>query len=399
VLPRWATNPGTRVEPNPAKKGAGFIAGEKPPAGEHNFLFGNGSDWIQYLDDGQSKARTAMLPEIDPTINGNFPASIALPIGVTNAKYLLACAAVGAVEYSYNGTTWAAAVGIPGVPVERRAFIYDSVNARVMLCHAGGIAYTNDPIAGAWTNKALPVGNPAAWHYDVTTGRGVVINTVGTVYFFTNITVGAPFTAATTQPVHGGLNEFGVAYNPITNVWVICADLLFYSSNGGVDWATAVTFVPVFDFSFTIFADDWLDVAFLPRGYDGSPRFVAIGRSTIGTDQIGFFESTDGITWTRTTLTANLIASRGDNNLLGAVAPHRLIVLSENTIAWLGAAVVTTPPLFPEFMVSFDGAATWSKIAVVPSAAAVPRHMENFDGRLYLMAQFAGGPRFFRSVG
>jgi hypothetical protein len=40
-----------RVEPNDGKKDAGFVDGEAPPAGEHNWLFGLAGDWVTYLDE------------------------------------------------------------------------------------------------------------------------------------------------------------------------------------------------------------------------------------------------------------------------------------------------------------------------------------------------------------
>jgi hypothetical protein len=50
----WATvadadYPG-RLEPNAGKKAVGYDDGEKPPAGEHNWLFGLAGDWLAYLD-------------------------------------------------------------------------------------------------------------------------------------------------------------------------------------------------------------------------------------------------------------------------------------------------------------------------------------------------------------
>lgn len=49
-LPRWATDPGSRVEPPEGKKDEGWQEGEKPPAGFFNWLFGKLYDWVAWLE-------------------------------------------------------------------------------------------------------------------------------------------------------------------------------------------------------------------------------------------------------------------------------------------------------------------------------------------------------------
>lgn len=47
----WATTGGTRLEPSPGQKAAGFVINDRPPARWINFLWGLLFDWIDFLDD------------------------------------------------------------------------------------------------------------------------------------------------------------------------------------------------------------------------------------------------------------------------------------------------------------------------------------------------------------
>ena len=48
-LPRWSTDVGTTTEPTEDKKDEGFVAGEKPAAQTHNWLFNTIYLWCDYL--------------------------------------------------------------------------------------------------------------------------------------------------------------------------------------------------------------------------------------------------------------------------------------------------------------------------------------------------------------
>jgi len=57
-LPRWSTDVGTTTEPTEDKKDEGFVAGEKPAAQTHNWLFNTIYLWCDYLKNLTSEALT-----------------------------------------------------------------------------------------------------------------------------------------------------------------------------------------------------------------------------------------------------------------------------------------------------------------------------------------------------
>lgn len=63
-LPRWSTDPGTTTEPTEAKKDDGFVAGEKPAAQTHNWLFNTIYLWCDYLKNLTSEALTWTAKQI-----------------------------------------------------------------------------------------------------------------------------------------------------------------------------------------------------------------------------------------------------------------------------------------------------------------------------------------------
>ena len=58
TIPRFATNVGVTNEPTEAKKDAGWIEGEKPPAQSMNWLFRWLYAWVLYLDSLTAEALT-----------------------------------------------------------------------------------------------------------------------------------------------------------------------------------------------------------------------------------------------------------------------------------------------------------------------------------------------------
>lgn len=57
-LPRWSTDSGTTTEPTEAEKDDGFVAGQKPPAQYHNWLFNTIYQWCDYLKNITSEVLT-----------------------------------------------------------------------------------------------------------------------------------------------------------------------------------------------------------------------------------------------------------------------------------------------------------------------------------------------------
>jgi hypothetical protein len=80
-LPRWSTDPGTTTEPTEAKKDDGFVAGEKPAAQTHNWLFNTIYLWCDYLKNITSEALTWTAVQ---TIQGSFSGVRALLVNNTS---------------------------------------------------------------------------------------------------------------------------------------------------------------------------------------------------------------------------------------------------------------------------------------------------------------------------
>jgi len=50
-IPTWATDPGARVDPGPARNATGFLPSKKLPAKWLNWILAQGGEWFQYLRD------------------------------------------------------------------------------------------------------------------------------------------------------------------------------------------------------------------------------------------------------------------------------------------------------------------------------------------------------------
>lgn len=100
VMLRWATAvvSGARVEPNSGQKDSGFVAGEAPPAGVHNWLFGIAGDWVAYL--AQQASRSALLDA------RNFFTVGPLEVDVTDATVALLQTVMHAARDAHSGNSW-----------------------------------------------------------------------------------------------------------------------------------------------------------------------------------------------------------------------------------------------------------------------------------------------------
>lgn len=73
-VPNWTTgNPGVQVQPTNSQKFGGFVPNMRPPSTWFNWLLGNISDWINWLD--QQTQINSDIVEYDAVVgtNGSFP--------------------------------------------------------------------------------------------------------------------------------------------------------------------------------------------------------------------------------------------------------------------------------------------------------------------------------------
>lgn len=72
--PQWTTgNPGVQVEPTLSQKFAGWFVNQRPPNTWMNWLFGNISDWINWLDQQVQANNNNVTYDAVVGTNGTFP--------------------------------------------------------------------------------------------------------------------------------------------------------------------------------------------------------------------------------------------------------------------------------------------------------------------------------------
>jgi len=258
VAPRWATDPGARVEPTSGRKDTGFLAGGEPAAGEHNFLMGNQADWIEYLDEvAQTFRRSTQGPFTTPVVTGTTLTNVGSAQFGADGRPDLIAGDDNEMFFSVDGAVnWKAFAGAALSQIKESSLFTDSfysgAGGRRLIVAAGtqGVAYRGNPRTGSWTTKALPAGNAQdVLHYDDDIGRGMVRSSAASnrLYFFDDITDVSPFTLPTTPPAAGGDHITGFARSSVSGVWVcsiqdaVTGNFLFRSTNGGVDWSAVAT--------------------------------------------------------------------------------------------------------------------------------------------------------------
>lgn len=94
-----------RVEPNAGRKNTGYDDGEAPPAGEHNWLFGVISDWVEYLDEEATRLLLAALLDQQNTFTAP------LEVNVTDALTAALVTRPSADDDANAGNKWKAVLG------------------------------------------------------------------------------------------------------------------------------------------------------------------------------------------------------------------------------------------------------------------------------------------------
>lgn len=69
-VPRWATNPGTRLTPTLGQQDTGWLNGQRPPFNVMNWLQGLAYDWQQYLEDATDELESTKLNRNGSGANG-----------------------------------------------------------------------------------------------------------------------------------------------------------------------------------------------------------------------------------------------------------------------------------------------------------------------------------------
>lgn len=393
TLPHFATVPTVgypgRVAPNAGKLDAGYQDDEAPPAGEHNWLFGESCDWIAYLDDErdthftlisalQAQATAAQLLEergresigvqtlkLVFSVSGNPLRAIAWSVNSLGALgSVCAVGDNGAIATRTSGSDFS-------TPTAAGSFT--STFTDVVSGHAGFVAVGDGgqiqqaPDGLSWSQRKFTGANltSVAWvQQGFSGGLYVAVGLAGDIWTSTN---GTSFTQRT-----GALGSADlVAIECALGLFIVTSgDGRVQTSPDGITWTQR----------FTITGTS-------PRCLTGQLRYsAALGFVALynrnGTE-VGAIQSDDGLTWTGTT-TSNTSGIGAEANLKLALLDHQAVYLD---IPTAGTARMTALVYQTAAMPSGVGSC-----AVLPMVANVePFDAENILGQLWVVGNDGSG--------
>lgn len=225
-FPRWATDPGRRLEPGESEKDLGWDLDEKGPARWMNWLQENTYQWIKKI---------ASMPffnwfAIETTMTSPL---ISVIYSDTLQSWFAAEVSTDLVWGSNDGHAWGTFTAALPVAVVSKAIAIDS--ARIIVGAGNDVYYS---IGGAFTAGGLGIASIAALYTAYpTSDRILVSDATGAVYWATDVTTGI-WTAATGLP---GATTFTPVIHVTGTIWLVWgSDLNFYiSTDNGVSFAVA----------------------------------------------------------------------------------------------------------------------------------------------------------------
>jgi hypothetical protein len=155
---RWASFPTFgfpgRVEPNSGEKDSGFEDGEAPSAGEHNWLFGIGGDWVAYLDEERA-AHEAALARAAYLDTANVFTAGPLTVDVSDATVPILRTTKTAANDAHGGNTWKYVGEFALVGTGAKVTLWSGVEAAASDLSTGGsllfaVNAAWDPASAQW---------------------------------------------------------------------------------------------------------------------------------------------------------------------------------------------------------------------------------------------------------
>lgn len=208
-LPRWSTDPGTTTEPTEAKKDDGFVAGEKPAAQTHNWLFNTIYLWCDYLKNLTSEALTWTAVQ---TIQGSFSGVRALLVNNTSTDassrgaHFATSANASALSAANSGTNAATSFSNLATGNAVAAGNVPSAGTDAALYVGGGGVQLASSYFANYGESILVVSNTAKATAEITVTSGAVTASAGHNFSTAGSISGSSMTVTLTVPVTTGGN-------------------------------------------------------------------------------------------------------------------------------------------------------------------------------------------------